>query len=302
MNDLKRYPVAVLGVILLVVGGMFAVFPPPSVLGQSSNGNRSTATGSGTVSANNGSAGAIANYAAAGGSTTVGPDATLVDNGTNFTVTSLNGIVLPNGASATPTLRFAQYATNTGFFSGAATNFVFAVTGTNQLNFTNAGILVGSANKYGWTSTGAATGTIDTTLCRQAAGVLEIGSNTGCAASGNLLANLVTAALYATVTDCASSASPAVCAAAPTGAVAIATGTVSETLTVNTTAVTANSEILLQVDETLGTKLGVTCDSTLTEVIGGVTITARTATTSFQITHSGNITTNPLCLSYTIIN
>ncbi len=39
-------------------------------------------TGSGTVSANSGTAGAMATYAAAGGSTTVGPDAGFVSNGT----------------------------------------------------------------------------------------------------------------------------------------------------------------------------------------------------------------------------
>jgi hypothetical protein len=52
----------------------------------------------GTVSANNGSAGAIANYAAAGGSTTVGPDSLLTDNGTTLTYTGTGGITVGSQA------------------------------------------------------------------------------------------------------------------------------------------------------------------------------------------------------------
>src|ERR1700746_717029 len=70
--------------------------------------------GSGTVSANNGSAGAVANYAAAGGSTTVGPDATLLDNGTNLIYTGTTGIRVPDGAAATPSIAF-NGATTSGF-------------------------------------------------------------------------------------------------------------------------------------------------------------------------------------------
>ena len=83
---------------------------------------------------------------------------------------------------------------------------------------------------------------------------------------------------------------------------AVPTGTTSETLVVDTTAVTANSVILLTSDETLGTKLSVTCDTTLSEAAGALLVTARSAGTSFTITHNGTITTNPVCLNYTILN
>jgi hypothetical protein len=106
---------------------------------------------------------------------------------------------------------------------------------------------------------------------------------------------------YAT-TDCASAASPAVCGAAPGGSVVIPTGTTSETLTVNTTAVTANSRIFFYPDDSLGTKLGVTCNSTLATLVGGSAITARTAGTSFTITFNGTILTNGVCGSYLIQN
>jgi hypothetical protein len=108
--------------------------------------------------------------------------------------------------------------------------------------------------------------------------------------------------IFQTATNCSSSASPAACAAAPAGSIAFPTGITSVALTVNTTAVTANSQIFFFSDDTLGTKLGVTCNSTLATLVGGVAVTARTAATSFTLTYSGTIATNPLCGSYLIIN
>jgi hypothetical protein len=110
----------------------------------------------------------------------------------------------------------------------------------------------------------------------------------------------MTSPLYATTTNCSSSASPAVCAAAPAGSVVIAAATT--TITVNTTAVTANSQIFLLADDTLGTKLSVTCNSTLATLIGGLAVTARTGGTSFQITSGATPAVNPLCISYWIVN
>jgi hypothetical protein len=105
-----------------------------------------------------------------------------------------------------------------------------------------------------------------------------------------------------TSTNCSSSASPAVCAAAPAGSVAIPTGTVSVALQVNTTAVTANSQIFVFPDDTLGTKLSVTCNSTLSTLVGGMAITARSAGASFTITYNGTIATNPLCANFVVVN
>lgn len=106
----------------------------------------------------------------------------------------------------------------------------------------------------------------------------------------------------ATSSNCASNASPAVCAAAAAGSIAFPTGVTSVALTVNTTAVTANSQIFIFSDDTLGARLGVTCNSTLATLVGGSAITARTAGTSFQVTYNGTIATNPLCASYLIVN
>lgn len=100
----------------------------------------------------------------------------------------------------------------------------------------------------------------------------------------------------ATATNCASSASPAVCGSAQAGRVVVAAG--ATTVTVNTTAVTANSEILLHEDSSLGTALSVTCNTNLINSM----VTARVASTSFTITLGSTPATNPVCLNYAVIN
>jgi hypothetical protein len=100
---------------------------------------------------------------------------------------------------------------------------------------------------------------------------------------------------------CASAASPAVCGAASAGFVAIPTGT-NPTLVVDTTNIATTSKIFLTPDSTLGTALSVTCNSTLATLAGGTAITARTAGTSFTISFNGTVSTNPVCLSYLLVN
>lgn len=108
--------------------------------------------------------------------------------------------------------------------------------------------------------------------------------------------------MIGTATNCSSSTSPAACGSSPAGSIAIPAG-VNPTLTVNTTTVTANSQIFFFPDDTLGTKLGgITCNSTLATLVGGTAVTARTPGTSFQFSYNGTITTNPLCGSFLVIN
>lgn len=100
-----------------------------------------------------------------------------------------------------------------------------------------------------------------------------------------------------TTTNCSSAASPAVCASAASGSANIAIS--ASTVVVNTTAVTANSQILITEDASLGTKLGsITCNTTPAALL----VTARTAGTSFTVGVTGTVITNPMCFSYTIIN
>lgn len=112
----------------------------------------------------------------------------------------------------------------------------------------------------------------------------------------------VNSTTYATATNCSSAASPAVCGSAAAGSVLIPTGTTSSTLVVNTTAVTANSQISFYPDDTLGTRLSTTCNTTLATLVGGSFISARTAGTSFTITFNGSILTNGVCGSFSILN
>lgn len=112
----------------------------------------------------------------------------------------------------------------------------------------------------------------------------------------------VTVPKVTTIANCSSSASPAVCAAAAAGSIAFPTGVTSVVLQVNTTAVTANSQIFVFPDDTLGTKLAVTCNSTLATLVGGMAITARTAGSSFTVTFNGTITANPLCANFLVVN
>jgi len=103
---------------------------------------------------------------------------------------------------------------------------------------------------------------------------------------------------FTTIGNCSSSASPAVCSSSAAGSVVVAAA--ATTVTVNTTAVTANSQILLTRDDSLGTKLSVTCNTAT--VMGEAKVSARVAGTSFTITVQTAPATNPGCFSYSIVN
>lgn len=99
-------------------------------------------------------------------------------------------------------------------------------------------------------------------------------------------------------TNCVSSASPAVCSAAPDGNVVIAASGTS--VVVNTSAVTANSQIFVQEDQSLGTRLGVTCNTGF--LAAPPVISARSAGVSFTIAISAGLAVNPVCFSYMVVN
>lgn len=103
-------------------------------------------------------------------------------------------------------------------------------------------------------------------------------------------------ATYNTQTNCSSSSSPAACVSAAAGSVTVPASATTEV--VNTTAITANSQVLLTFDSSLGAKLGVTCN---TSAVQG-TISARTAGTSFTIKLPSAPSVNPACFSYEIVN
>lgn len=109
-------------------------------------------------------------------------------------------------------------------------------------------------------------------------------------------AQTATISKYRTFSNCSSAASPAVCGASSAGSVIVAAGATS--VVVNTNQLTANSQIFIQFDSSLGTKLGVTCNTTVD--LGQVT--ARSAGVSFTITSAAAPVVNPACYSYFYIN
>lgn len=113
-------------------------------------------------------------------------------------------------------------------------------------------------------------------------------------------ANPMYASVYNTNANCTSSAAPAVCGAASEGAVVIAAA--ASTVTINTSAVTPTSNIHLNADDTLGTRLGVTCNSTIATLVGGLAVTARSVGVSFQVTSGVTPAVNPLCFTYRLTN
>ncbi len=134
-------------------------------------------------------------------------------------------------------------------------------------------------------------------------GVLSLGSTTatsiiiGRIGITTTVPGLLKVGTFGTVSNCNSTASPATCDSASSGSVAMATG--GSTLVVNTTAVTANSQIFIQEDSSLGSRLGITCNTGTNRTY---TVSARTAGTSFTITSTNNPVTNKACLSYFIVN
>jgi len=97
--------------------------------------------------------------------------------------------------------------------------------------------------------------------------------------------------------QCASGTSAAICGQATKGFVAVPTGS-NPTLVVDTTAIAATSGILLQFDPT-ATIAGITCNTTAPT---NVYPSSRTPGTSFTITVTGTVSTNPACYFYTLVN
>ena len=102
---------------------------------------------------------------------------------------------------------------------------------------------------------------------------------------------------YGTLSNCSSLASPAKCDSAPAGSFILEAG--STTATVNTTAVTANSQILIIEDSSLGSKLRVSCNKTTGRTY---MIADRAPGNSFTVRSSIAPTKQPACLSFQVLN
>jgi len=102
---------------------------------------------------------------------------------------------------------------------------------------------------------------------------------------------------YGTLSNCSSVTSPAKCDSAPAGSFVLDVG--STVTKVNTRAVTANSQILIIEDSSLGTRLGVSCNKAVGRTY---MITDRTPGLSFTVSSSFAPTDYPACLSFQLLN
>lgn len=203
-------------------------------------------------------------------------------------------IISVNGASAAPPLSL----TGTIFTGGGTTNtkpqFLIEPTGATSTAWNNNGTMLGvnaPSGFVGFLFDGQLNGASNFSVTRT--GVINVAADVQ--AQG-----FVRGSSYQTLTNCADSAGAAACGAAAAGAVVIDAAATS--VVVSTTAVSANSEIFIQNDSSLGTRLSVTCNTQSSLVLGTPRVTARTAGTSFTVTIEAGPTTNPLCLNFKLVN
>jgi len=221
------------------------------------------------------------------------------------TVSGVNTIANAYLDSSSNYVRYNTSAGYSTFYANSSTTNASNTTGmaVYSTNATLSGLVSLTVSGAG-TST-FATGTLGTVTNDFRGPILNGGSatcggvNAGdvCLNEGTTTNGRATALLLGTVTNCSDGAGAAACSAAPAGSVVVDDG--ATTVVVSTTAVTANSQIQLTYDSSLGTKLGVTCNTNYVDQW----VSARTAATSFTITLSADpATANPACLSYSILN
>jgi hypothetical protein len=99
-----------------------------------------------------------------------------------------------------------------------------------------------------------------------------------------------------TTENCSDSAGDAACGNASAGSVVVDAG--DTTTVISTTAVSANSQIFVLFDSSLGARLSVTCNAT----VALPSVTARTAGTNFTISVPAAPVTNPACYSFLVVN
>lgn len=230
----------------------------------------------------------------------------IVFNGTAQLTSSGNGTTIDVFRASAPTLSSTgAITTHNGFHAG---NLGHATLVTNAIGFqadtmTAAATLTASFRSQQNSGTGAWGFLHSGTANNAFNGSTKFGATTAPTqvidvAGNGVFTGTVNAASYGTASNCSDgTATPADCGSASAGSVIISAAATA--VVVNTTAVTANSQIFVQEDSSLGTRLSVTCNTTIARTY---VVTARTAGTSFTITASAAPVTNPACLSYRILN
>jgi hypothetical protein len=110
----------------------------------------------------------------------------------------------------------------------------------------------------------------------------------------------VLSSTYGTTANCASTTGS--CGSAAAGAVTIASGSAT-TVTVSSSAVTSASDIKVQYDESVGGRFsgGVTCSTATGTETASYWVSAKSAG-SFTIKTNSGSRTNPICLTYMVVN
>jgi hypothetical protein len=224
------------------------------------------------------------------------------------TVTWTPGTIAPYSSTGN------QTATVTQAIAGDSVTIVNANGSTNWLSLP-AGVIasgsVTSANTvtFNITNTTAAAVTINSGSAIQSYVIVDRPPNNAqtpynslngtIAVATGTFTNLNTSANCA-ATGSAANPSLVSCAAASAGAFSCDVAASAGTCVVSTTAVTANSQIFVQLVSDEGTRLGVTCNTSPTTV-AAILVAAKVAATSFTI-NMPTIAANPACFDYWVVN
>lgn len=161
-----------------------------------------------------------------------------------------------------------------------------------------------------WDTLGGACRSVLSLTSNLVNGNLSVASGTRTEADSGVAAasGKITPVIYATATNCAANgtaANPSVvsCSAASAGMFSCSTSASTGTCQVNTTAVTANSEIMITQDAADGGagQLNVTCNTANVLNTSKPLLVSKSSGTSFTI-NLGTVATNPACFEYHIVN
>lgn len=227
----------------------------------------------------------------------IGTGASLTTSGTGSLATTTPFVNSASGAASVS----AESLTGSFFSGGSATTtfpFWYINQGSAVSSWSTSGTLIGVNLNSAFT--GAAN--IMDFHYNGGASIFKVGANGSLTTTQAITASSIAVtsfnqgATFNTATNCSDSAGAAACGSAAAGTFVVDAG--ATTTVVSTTATTANSEIFVQYDSSLGTRLSVTCNVT----VAIPQVTARTAATSFTVTVPVAPVANPACYSYHIIN
>jgi len=267
------------------------------------------------------------------GTTTYPYDYYKCTGATNPSTWSTSGTILGMNTCSGFAGNFIDFHLNGSASYFSASPSLFYVNATGGAQFTNS-IQIGATSYITWTGSSyfespsngvfffenhAGTGLTriaigpDTSsfpgLCPSGSGgALAIDVAGACTTPAPVTVGALTASTHSTATNCAANgtaANPSVasCSAAAAGMFSCATNASTGTCTVNTTAVTANSEITITQDAADGgaSQLNVICNTGNVLSATAPILAAKVAATSFTI-NLGTVTANPACFEYIIVN